>query len=246
MVGQMGWPRYPMGGDMQASAETLAGIELFQNLNAEDRGRIAALCQLHQFPQTHVIIHEQDGTRDVYFIVSGIVRATMYSISGKEVAFRDLGSGEAFGDLAAIDGMPRSVSVIALHDCVILSMSSGVFWEVMNTYPSVSSTELKKLTALIRLLSDRVFEFSALGVKNRIHAELLRLAKEHSRGDNTAEINPAPRHADIASRISTHREAVTRELNHLEQAGVIARPSGSIVIRDVAGLEEMVKEVKGA
>ncbi len=231
---------------MQPTAETLAGIELFQNLNADDRRAVAGRCELHQFSPNHVVVHEQDETKDVYFIVSGLVRATMFSVAGKEVAFRDMGSGDVFGDLAAIDDMPRSVSVLTLKDSVILSMSSAAFREVMETYPPVSRAELKRLTVLVRQLSDRVFEFSAMGVRNRIHAELLRLAKEQPQKDNSAEIKPAPKHADIASRISTHREAVTRELNHLEHAGLIERPSGAIVIRDMARLAEMVKEVKGA
>ncbi len=231
---------------MQPTAETLAGIELFRSLSADDRRAVAARCQLHHFSPDQVVVHEQDQTKDVYFIVSGLVRATMFSVSGKEVSFRDMGPGDVFGDLAAIDDMPRSLSVVTLQDSVALSMSPAVFWEVVEIYPSVSQAELKRLTALIRLLSERVFEFSAMGVKNRIHAELLRLAKEQSPEDNTAEIRPAPKHAEIANRISTHREAVTRELNHLEQAGLIERPSGAIVIRDLARLAEMVKEVKGA
>ncbi len=231
---------------MQPTAETLAGIELFRNLNAEERRAVAARCQLHRFASDQVVLHEQDQTKDVYFIVSGIVRATMFSVSGKEVSFRDMGAGEVFGDLAAIDDGPRSLSVVTLQDAVILSMSSAVFWEVIESYPSVSKAELKRLTALVRLLSERVFEFSAMGVRNRIHAELLRLAREQSPDDNSAEIKPAPKHAEIASRISTHREAVTRELNHLEQAGLIERPGGTIVIRDLQRLAEMVREVKGA
>lgn len=234
------------GSAMQPTAETLTGIDLFQDLDADDRGTIARRCTLHRFARNRVVVRVQDKTNDVYFLVSGLVRATMFSVSGKEVAFRDLGSGEVFGDLAAIDGMPRSSSIVALQDSLILSMSSDVFWEMMKTYPSVATAELKRLTALIRLLSERVFEFSTLGVRNRIHAELLRLAQDHPLGDNTAKISPAPKHADVASRISTHREAVTRELNHLEHSGLIERSSGAIVIRDMARLSKIVKEVKGA
>ncbi len=104
---------------------------------------------------------------------------------------------------------------------------------------------LKELTDLVRLLCERVVEFSTLGVKNRIHAELLRLAQKHMQDDNSAAISPVPTHADIASRVSTHREAVTRELNHLAHAGVIERRSGVLVISDVAKLTRMVEEVRG-
>ncbi len=230
---------------MQPTAETLAGINLFRDLDADERATVAQQCKLQQFSRNQVIVQVQDKTNDVFFIVSGLVRATLFSVTGKEVTFRDIGSGEVFGDLAAIDGMPRSSSVVALQDSLILSMSSEVFWQMIETYPSTSTAELKRLTALIRMLSERVFEFSTLGVRNRIHAELLRLAQNNYQGDNTAKISPAPKHADIASRISTHREAVTRELNHLEHSGLIKRSDGAIFIRDLAQLSNMVKEVKG-
>jgi len=82
-------------------------------------------------------------------------------------------------------------------------------------------------------------------VKNRIHVELLRLACDHMRDERTAVISPAPTHADIASRVSTHREAVTRELNHLAQSGLVERRSRTLIIHDVPRLTHMVQEVLG-
>ncbi|MEE8334557.1 MAG: helix-turn-helix domain-containing protein, partial [Alphaproteobacteria bacterium] len=83
-------------------------------------------------------------------------------------------------------------------------------------------------------------EFSTLAVNNRIHAELLRLAMSAGINDNVSEISPAPTHAEIASRISTHREAVTRELNELAQAGVLEKRNRALVVRDIAWLQDVV------
>ena len=231
---------------MQPTAETLAGVKLFAQLDLKERKDVAAHCQLHQFLKGEKIVHERGQTKDVYFVVSGNVRATIHSRSGKEVSFRDIAAREVFGDLAAIDGMPRSSNVVALEDSSILQMSAQDFWEVLHNYPSVSAATLIGLTELIRQLSARVVEFSTLGVKNRIHAELLRLARDYCRDGNRAEIAHAPTHAEIAARISSNREAVTRELNHLEAVGLIARTGGSIVVRDLARLTRMVEDVKGA
>ena len=184
-------------------------------------------------------------SKDVFFIVSGKVRATMYSRSGKEVSFRDLGPGKMFGELSAIDDKPRSVDVMALTDAFILSMPAKDFWQSLQDYPLVTAATLRDLTSLVRHLSERIIEFSTLGVKNRIHAELLRLARENMQGDRIATISPAPTHADIASRVSTHREAVTRELNHLAHAGLIERERGALVVRDVNRLVQMVHDVRG-
>ena len=84
-----------------------------------------------------------------------------------------------------------------------------------------------------------------MAVKNRIHAELLRLCRHHMDGENAATITPAPTHAEIASRISTHREAVTRELSALARAGLVSHPRGALVVTDVDRLEQLVHEVIG-
>jgi CRP-like cAMP-binding protein len=100
---------------------------------------------------------------------------------------------------------------------------------------------LRHLTTQVRALTERVFEFSTLAVRNRVHAELVRLARDH--GGNDAVIRPAPTHTEIASRISTHREAVTRELNRLEDLGLIVREGRSLRVHDLERLQAMVEDV---
>ena len=104
---------------------------------------------------------------------------------------------------------------------------------------------ITSLIGTVRGLSERIFEFSTLAVKNRIHSELLRLAREGEREGKTARISPAPTHADIASRISTHREAVTREPNDLTKAGLLKRDGRTLIISDLDELERLVHEVSG-
>lgn len=229
---------------IQPTAETLAGIELFRELPAEQRKAIAKSCHAHQYPAKHQIVAHADLSTNVYFIVSGQVRATIYSASGKEVTFRDLGPGEMFGDLSALDGEPRSATVITLADSLVLSMSGEGFIGVLRKHPEIALATLKDLAGLVRLLTDRIVEMSTLGVKNRIHAELLRLSQKGNRENNTVVIAPIPTHANIASRVSTHREAVTRELNDLAHIGLVERRSGCLVIKDVERLVRMVEEVQ--
>jgi hypothetical protein len=62
---------------------------------------------------------------------------------------------------------------------------------------------------------------------------------------NTARIDPAPKHADIASQVSTYREQVTRELSALAKAGVLGKEDGALIVRDVVRLERLVEEVRG-
>lgn len=150
-----------------------------------------------------------------------------------------------FGELAAIDDEPRSANVVALTDSLLVHMPAEDFWEILKRYPAACTVALKSLTALIRLLCDRVVEFSTLGVKSRIHRELLRLAHKHLAGDNRAVISPIPTHVDIASRVSSHREAVAREMSRLGHIGILERQSDALIVCDVAKLVELVEDSVG-
>ena len=227
----------------EPSGESLAGIRLFASLSSEERESIARASQGRRLPAGTELVHDGDPTDDVYFIVSGKMRATIFAVSGKEVAFRDLGPGESVGDLSAIDGRRRSATVVAVEESTVISMASSFFWTLLEKHPEVNRTLLRDLTSLVRALSERVVEYSTLGVKNRIHAELLRLAG--SQPDQEAVITPTPTHQEIASRISTHREAVTRELRHLTTMGLIERKGTQLIVRDLPLLKQMVEDVKG-
>jgi CRP-like cAMP-binding protein len=223
---------------------TLAGIEFLRALPPDVIEALSKRCQWHRYSSNQLIVGQDDETRDVFFIVRGKVRVIVYAASGKEVSFRDLRAGQMFGELSAIDGQPRSATVIALQEALMARMPPNVFWAVMERHPQVAAAVLQHLVSLVRALSDRVFEFSTLAVKNRIHAELLRLAREASERNNGAmRISPAPTHAEIASRISTHREAVTRELNEMVRAGLVERCSGGLIIRDIERLARLVEDV---
>ena len=230
---------------MEQTEETLAGIGILKHLPDRDLAQLAGRCQWSRYGANQQVVGYQDETKDVFFIVVGEVRVTIYSLSGKTVTFRDIGAGELFGELAAIDGKPRAADVVALTESLIASMPADVFLDLMRNDPEVSASIHRQLAGLVRSLTDRVFEFSTLAVKNRIHAELLRLARDHMRDENTAVISPVPTHAEIAARVSTHREAVTRELNALERAGLIERHGGTLIIPDFARLARMVEEVLG-
>lgn len=225
------------------SAASLAGITVLANVPAGSREAIAARCTGHRYQANTQIVSHQDPGGDVYFIVSGSVRITFYSASGKEISFRDMHAGETFGELSALDGAGRSAYVLALNEAVVASLTRDIYLEILRQYPDIAMATLLHLAGLVRSLSERVVEFSTLGVKNRIHAELLRLALATNNDDNRAAIAPAPKHADIAARVSTHREAVTRELNSLSRRGLLDRKSNTMTVNDVEALARLVREV---
>ena len=224
---------------------SLAGVEIFAKLPRETLERIEQRCTWRRYERGEPIVDYLDASDDVYFIALGDVRVTIYSLAGKAVSFSNMGPGEVFGEYPAIDRGPRSAGVEARSSCLVASLPAEDFRELLRTEPRVAQALLPQLVRKIRALTTRVYEFSTLAVKNRIQAELLRLANLAPRNGKRARIAPAPTHGEIASRVATHREAVTRELNRLARMGLIERASGTLVVKDVEGLEELVQSATG-
>ena len=224
---------------------SLAGVAILARLSPDALDNVQQRCAFRRYEPGESILDYLDQTDEVFFIISGEVRVTIYSLAGKVVSFRELGPGEVFGEYPAIDRGPRSASVEAHSPCLVATLPGAAFRELIENEPVVALAMLPQLVTKIRALTTRVYEFSTLAVSNRIQAELLRLAslgKEEGKG---ARIDPAPTHTEIASRVSTHREAVTRELTRLARIGVVEREKNALVVKDLERLAEMVHAATG-
>jgi CRP-like cAMP-binding protein len=224
-----------------AHSDALSEIGILSALNSAEKRSIAPLCLWQNIQRNKQIIGHLERSDDVYFLVQGTVRAISYSVDGKEVSFRDIGPGEIFGEYAAIDGGERSANVFALTDIYVGSLSGRAFRDLLARYPTVSLAVMRLLTQQTRDLTKRIFEFSAFAVKYRIHAELLRLALASRPTGNVAIIENMPTHAELASRISTHREAITREFNALARLGLLEKRGRSTFVNDLTALQDMVR-----
>ena len=181
----------------------------------------------------------------MFFIVQGTVRVVNYSLSGREITLDDLTQGYYFGELAALDGAPRSASVVALSDCLVAAMPQEQFLALLENHSSISLKVMKSLAGIVRASTDRIMDLSTLAANNRVQADLLRLARNHMDDGNRAEISPIPLHSDIASRASTTRETVARVLNDPARRDVVERQKECLVVLDMEILSNMVEKVRG-
>jgi CRP-like cAMP-binding protein len=100
----------------------------------------------------------------------------------------------------------------------------------MEENPAFAIAVARQLAGHVRRLTTRVFEFSTMAVRQRLWAELLRLAEQAAEGADAARIGSLPTHAELASRISTHREAVSREMAWLDGHGYTEKQGRSLTI----------------
>jgi CRP/FNR family cyclic AMP-dependent transcriptional regulator len=229
----------------QQADHSLAGITILLGLSPDALKRVQERCAWKRYGPGESIVDYLDQTDDVFFIISGEVRVTIYSLAGKAVSLRELGAGEVFGEYPAIDRGPRSASVEAHTRCLVATLPGAAFRELIESQPVVALAMLPQLVTKIRALTTRVYEFSTLAVSNRIQAELLRLTTLGAKDGKVASIAPAPTHTEIASRVSTHREAVTRELTRLSRIGLIERQGNALLVKDVHRLADLVHQATG-
>ena len=221
---------------------TLEKISLFRLLDAAALRSLNARCRWRDAkPKEWIIEYAKEGT-DVFFVVTGEVRALIRSRPAREVILTDIGAGGYFGEMSAIDGQLRSASVRALTRVTIASMPAAAFWKVLRDQASVSDQILKQMVKRVRDLTVRINEFSSLDVRHRLYAELLRLSRPDPKNKLGAIVSPPPLHSEIAARISTGREMVTRELKALERAGLVARRRGAYAILNTRRLVERLEE----
>lgn len=192
------------------------------------------------------IIDRQSESRDVFFVVSGKVRVVLYSVSGREITLDDIGPGGHFGELAALDGAPRSASVMAVEASVVASLGDETFRKVATETPALALAVMRRLAEVVRTSSGRILDLSTLGANNRVHAEILRLARAAARSEGgSAAISPIPVHSDLASRVSTTRETVARVMSDLSRQGILKREKNALLVLDVPRLAAIVEDVRG-
>ncbi|MDW8124601.1 MAG: Crp/Fnr family transcriptional regulator [Geminicoccaceae bacterium] len=224
-------------------AERLRSVDILRGLDERGLAALLPAVRIRHVEAGQIVVGRSDPGREVFFVLSGKVRVTTFAENGREVAFRDLGPGDSFGEIAALDGEPRSADVLALTDCLLGVLGAGDFWALVRREPAVNEALLVKLARLVRALSQRIHDFAS-PVPARICAELLRLARETEAEGGPPRIAPVPRHADLAAKLVTHREAVSRVVSELVRRGVLEKRRGELLVRDRPALEAYASGVE--
>jgi CRP-like cAMP-binding protein len=227
------------------AAARIRAVDVLQGLEADALEEIARLAQITDVPAGKTIIEQMAPTRDVFLVLAGRVRVAIYSQAGREISFRDIDAGGSFGELAAIDGAPRSANVVAVTAARVARVAADDFMHLVEKHPMLAKSLLRQLAALVRSLSERIHDL-ATPVAVRVCSELLRLAEATHPEANAAVIRPAPTHAELASRVNTHREAVSRQLSMLKREGILETRRRVFVIHDLRRLAQTAQRLLDA
>jgi CRP-like cAMP-binding protein len=182
-----------------------------------------------------MVFLEGDPPGDVYGIVHGQVKLSVCTPDGREVAISYKHPGELFGELAAIDGLPRSATAMALDETTLIAVSPRAFVELVERTPALAVPLLRMMAHRLRAANHHQSSTRARSAVERVAAGLVDLADRHgvTLGDHTTV---TMRHDDLAAWAGVNREAVSRALGDLRRQELVATARGRIELLDVARL----------
>jgi CRP/FNR family cyclic AMP-dependent transcriptional regulator len=222
--------REAIGND--AKREALRSSRLFQVLQPAELESMAARATLRRFPRHSVVVRKGDASAGMAVILAGRARVGSVAPDGREVTLAVLGPGEVLGEIALLDGEPRSADVTALDDCVMLMVDRGEFLRLLHGNPDLCLRLMVFLCGRLRRANAAVEEMALLDLPGRLANVLLRLSRDYGRiVPQGTRIELKLSQKDLSTLIGGSREKVNRQLRVWEVEGVLGRDGGRIVLR---------------
>lgn len=209
-----------------------AKVPLFSCLSGMDRSALCRIMLLKKFSQGETIVREDDDEGQTFFvIISGRVHVAVITSEGKSAILATLKPGDFFGEMAILDGEPRSASVIASEDCTLLMLYRKMFLDILQRYPKITIQMLVEMSRRIRRANKHINTLSLMSVYGRVADVLLQLAKDQGQRVREMIVIPnRPTHQVIADMAGTSRETVSRILSQLQKKHYIVNDGKKLVI----------------
>ncbi len=207
----------------------LQRVPLFAALDGDELAAVCAHVIIRNYTKNSVLITEGDATDSLFIILKGRVKVYLSDDRGREVILTQQAAGEYFGELALIDDAERSASVMTTEPSTFVIITKQSFKNILAANPSIAITLIKDLTCRIRTLTANVKSLALMDVYGRVAKTLLSMATQS--GDKLL-IDEKLTQQDIADRVGSSREMVSKILKDLTNGGYISVDHKRIVINE--------------
>jgi CRP/FNR family cyclic AMP-dependent transcriptional regulator len=224
--------------DGPAIADVLGATEMFKVVPRETLLRMAAASSTRTFARGQYLWYQGDHGDRLLVVVSGQLKIVVQSERGDEAVLETLGTGGTIGELALLDGAPRSASVVAAEPSTVLMLTRTAVFQLLAENPHVLDAVLRGLGQMVRRLTEQVADLTFLDLTGRLAKLLLRLGEAHARPDGTMLLDLGITQSDLAAMVGASRPAVNRVLQRMVGRGQISIDGQVIVLLDPAGLRD--------
>jgi CRP/FNR family transcriptional regulator, cyclic AMP receptor protein len=236
-----GGTRSGIVGAMPANAQLLGEVPLFAGLPEEDLIALASRLRQRKYGRGEAVFLHGDPGTSLFIVESGRIKVGFTSSEGREVIFEIANPGDEFGELALLDGEPRSTDAVAIEPSVLLLLHREDFTYHLERRPRVALQLLAVLSRRLRrnaeLMQDAVF----LDVPARLARTILRLAADDTATQEGGRpLTPHLYQSDLAGIVGTTRETLNKWLGIYETQGMIRLVKGRIAVLDAEALRRRI------
>src|SRR6266404_1060282 len=203
--------------------QELSKVSIFEKLNENDVAKLGAIVTRKTHAPDTAVVFQGDPSDSLYILLSGSAKVHVTSAEGQGKILKILGAGEIFGELAMLDGSPRSATVTTLEPTEMAAIARRDFQTFVAGHPEILWKVIETLCERVRKTSAETLEMSSRDVPYRLLAALSQLAEKHGEtgaGDSCC-INLKLDVKDFAAMVGSNREAVSRLLHQYQEEGLI-------------------------
>jgi CRP/FNR family transcriptional regulator, cyclic AMP receptor protein len=222
--------------DVRAMTDALSAVPLFAGLDEEGLAGLIRGMRVRRFRRGETVFHLGDPGDALFIVISGTIKITLPADTGDEAILATLRPGDFFGELALLDGAPRSATAIAIEPTETYVLPRDRFRELIATEPIMREALLATLAAEVRRLTHHVEELHFLDITGRLASRLARMANEPgatTEPDGSIRLAGPLTQGDLAAMIGCTRQSVNKLLGMFSDDGVIRLDRDRIVVRDL-------------
>lgn len=226
----------------EQAASLLARTPLFAGLDEPELLGLGACARRRNYRKGEYIFHQGDTGDAVFVLTEGRVKVIFASEDGDEMILATLAPPDVFGELALIDGGPRSASIQTLEPTTVLTLTRGTLLDLMSRQPGVTDVVLRSLGRLVRGMIAQAGDLVFMDLHGRVAKLLLRLIEDSAaHPSDGVSIDLKMTQADLAAMVGGSRQSVNQILRHFERRGDLRLEGHRLIVKDLEALRRRAR-----
>ena len=223
-----------------ASIDFLSFVPIFSDLPGETLEKIEKIGLHRNYNKNDVILMEEESGTALFVIVKGKVKVARSSNDGREVILSILSDSDFFGEMAILDGLTRSATVIATENTELFLLQRNDFMNLLHEHPEISVALLQEMTRRLRSADMKIKALSLKDAEGKVATVLLQLADDVGKiRQGVVEIDHLPFQQELANMAGTSRETISRTLHSFAKKGLVELDGSKLRITDYEKFKEM-------
>jgi CRP/FNR family transcriptional regulator, cyclic AMP receptor protein len=211
--------------------DLVSAVPIFGELDPPDIKKITEIGINRKYTKNGIVFLEEEEGAALFIIISGKVKIVRTDDEGKEVILSILGEGDFFGEMAILDGLPRSATVVSIDESELFMIHRRDFLQLIERSPQVAVSLLRELTRRLRKSDEQIKSLSLKDAVGRVANVILQLADDLGKiKKGQVIIEDFPLQQDLANMAGTSRETISRTIHQFIRDGYLEQRGNAIII----------------